>query len=166
MQDYHATYREIMTSLGITRTSKNKILHENLTEKKICLHLIPQNLSIDQKQDEYRICIRSSQQVVRVPHRLSQQPVQQKDSQYRLELTNLYVLNSPVVETHNPLINKAGQGLCLSRPIGMGCRRRVIALCMPQGGNLGIGNHVEIQLGLNPLTGSRERGERTGWVNI
>ncbi|GBP60102.1 hypothetical protein EVAR_31363_1 [Eumeta japonica] len=26
----------------------------------------------------------------------------------------------------------------------MGCRRRVIALWMPQGGHLGIGNHVEV----------------------
>ncbi|GBP33248.1 hypothetical protein EVAR_5201_1 [Eumeta japonica] len=41
-------------------------------------------------------------------------------------------------------------------------RRRVIALWMPQVGHLGIGIHVEIQLGLNDLAGCRERGERTG----
>ncbi|GBP52365.1 hypothetical protein EVAR_37752_1 [Eumeta japonica] len=37
---------------------------------------------------------------------------------------------------------------------------------IPQGEHLGIGNHVEIQHGLNPLTGWPERGERTGWVTV
>ncbi|GBP35521.1 hypothetical protein EVAR_17382_1 [Eumeta japonica] len=45
----------------------------------------------------------------------------------------------------------------------MGCRQRVIALWTPQGGHLGIGNHVEIQHGLYPLVGCRERGKGTGY---
>ncbi|GBP76313.1 hypothetical protein EVAR_59257_1 [Eumeta japonica] len=44
----------------------------------------------------------------------------------------------------------------------MGRRRRVIALCIPRGGHLGIGNHVQIQLRLNPLAGCREREKCTG----
>ncbi|GBP41670.1 hypothetical protein EVAR_31988_1 [Eumeta japonica] len=44
----------------------------------------------------------------------------------------------------------------------MECRQRVITLWMPQGGRLGIGNHVEIQYRLNLLAGCRECGECTG----
>ena len=36
LQDRHVTYREIETSLGISRTSILSILHEHLTVKKIC----------------------------------------------------------------------------------------------------------------------------------
>ena len=38
LQDRHATYREIDTTLGISGTSIHSILHEHLTVKKICSH--------------------------------------------------------------------------------------------------------------------------------
>ncbi|GBP56580.1 hypothetical protein EVAR_80342_1 [Eumeta japonica] len=40
----------------------------------------------------------------------------------------------------------------------MGWRGRVIALWMPQGRHLSIGNHVEIQLRLNLLAGAGSAG--------
>jgi hypothetical protein len=46
IQDRHATYREIQTSMNISMTPINKILHDHLTVKKICLHWIPHNLTI------------------------------------------------------------------------------------------------------------------------
>ncbi|GBP33574.1 hypothetical protein EVAR_28730_1 [Eumeta japonica] len=54
-------------------------------------------------------------------------------------------------------INWNFEGLHLSRPIGMGCRRRVIALWMPQGGHLGIGITWRFSSG---LTSSRVPGAR------
>ncbi|GBP51820.1 hypothetical protein EVAR_88524_1 [Eumeta japonica] len=57
-------------------------------------------------------------------------------------------------------------GLRLSRLIGIGCRRCVIALWIPQGGHLGIRNNVEIQLGLNSLAVCPKREERTGWLTV
>ena len=48
-QDRHVTYREIETTLGISETSINSILHEHLTVKKISSRWIPHNLSIAQK---------------------------------------------------------------------------------------------------------------------
>ena len=50
LQDRHVTYCEINTTLGISRTSINSILHEHLTVKKIYSHWIPHNLSIAQKK--------------------------------------------------------------------------------------------------------------------
>ena len=44
------TYREIETTLGITRTSIHSILHEHLCVKKICSHWIPHNLLNAQKK--------------------------------------------------------------------------------------------------------------------
>ena len=45
LQVRHVTYREIDTTLGISGTSTNSILHEHLTVKKICSRWIPHNLS-------------------------------------------------------------------------------------------------------------------------
>ena len=45
------TYREIETTLGISRTSIHSILREPLTVKKICSLWISHNFSIVQKQD-------------------------------------------------------------------------------------------------------------------
>ena len=42
--------REINTTLGITGTNIQSILHEYLTVKKICSRWIPHNLSIAQKK--------------------------------------------------------------------------------------------------------------------
>ena len=49
LQDRHVTYREIDTTLGISRTTIYSILHEHLTVKSICSRWIPHNLSIAQK---------------------------------------------------------------------------------------------------------------------
>ena len=49
LQDRHATYREIETTLGISGTSIHSILSEHLTVKKICSRWIPHNLFITQK---------------------------------------------------------------------------------------------------------------------
>ena len=50
LQDRHVTYREIETTLVISGTSIDSILHQYLTVKKICSRWIPQNLSIAQKK--------------------------------------------------------------------------------------------------------------------
>ena len=55
LQDRHVTYREIETTLGISGTSIHLILHEHLPVKKICLHWIPHNLSIVQKNQSIRV---------------------------------------------------------------------------------------------------------------
>ena len=56
MQDRYVTYREIETSLNISSTSVNKILHENLIVKKICSRWIPHNLTIAQKKARVDWC--------------------------------------------------------------------------------------------------------------
>ncbi|GBP58024.1 hypothetical protein EVAR_39740_1 [Eumeta japonica] len=48
------------------------------------------------------------------------------------------------------------------RERGTSDRQRVNVQWMPQGGHLGIGNHVETQYGLNPPAGCRELRERIG----
>ena len=50
LQDRHMINREIETTLGISGTSIQSILHEHLTVKKICSRKIPHNLSIAQKK--------------------------------------------------------------------------------------------------------------------
>ena len=50
LQDRHVTYREIETTLGISKTSIHSILHEHLTVKKICSRWIPHNFSNAQKK--------------------------------------------------------------------------------------------------------------------
>ena len=50
LQDRHATYQKIETTLGISGSSIHSILHEHLTVKKICLRWIPHNLSIARKK--------------------------------------------------------------------------------------------------------------------
>ena len=50
LQDPHVTYREIETTLGISRTSIHSILHEHLTAKKICSCWTTHNLSIAQNK--------------------------------------------------------------------------------------------------------------------
>ncbi|GBP49014.1 hypothetical protein EVAR_35636_1 [Eumeta japonica] len=54
-------------------------------------------------------------------------------------------------------------GLRLSRPIGMGCRRRVIALWMSQSGHLGIEITWRFRSGLISSRVPGARG-RTGWM--
>ena len=49
LQDRHVTYREIEATVGIGGASIHSILHEHLTDKKICSRWIPHNLSIAQK---------------------------------------------------------------------------------------------------------------------
>ena len=55
LQDRHATYREIETTLGISGTSIHSILHEHLCVKKFCSLVIPHNLSIAQKNQSIRV---------------------------------------------------------------------------------------------------------------
>ena len=55
LQDRHATYRKIETSLGISGTSIHSILNEHLTAKKICSHWKPHNLSIAKKSQSIRV---------------------------------------------------------------------------------------------------------------
>ena len=50
LQDRHLAYRQIETTLGISRTSIHSILHEHLTVKKIFSRWIPHNLSIAQSK--------------------------------------------------------------------------------------------------------------------
>ena len=50
LQDRHVTYRQIETTLGISKTSIHAILHEHLTVKKISSLWIPHNLSIAKKK--------------------------------------------------------------------------------------------------------------------
>ena len=55
LQDRHVTYREVETTLVISRTSIHSILHEHLTVKKICSFWIPYNLSFTQKNQSIRL---------------------------------------------------------------------------------------------------------------
>ena len=54
------TYREIETTLGISRTSLHSILHEHLGVKKICSRWNPHNLSIAQKNVSCRLVERNA----------------------------------------------------------------------------------------------------------
>ena len=54
-QDRYVIYREIETTLGISGTSIHSILHEHLTNKKICSRWIPHNLLIAQKNQSIRV---------------------------------------------------------------------------------------------------------------
>ena len=55
LQDFHVTYCEIETTLGINGIQHNSILHEHLTVKKICLRWMAHNLSIAQKNQSIRV---------------------------------------------------------------------------------------------------------------
>ena len=54
-------YREIEATLGISGTSIHSILHEHLTDKKICSRWIPHNLSIAQKK---KACVDWSKEIL------------------------------------------------------------------------------------------------------
>jgi [histone H3]-lysine36 N-dimethyltransferase SETMAR len=56
MEDRHITYREIESSLDISMTSINKILHDHLAVKKICSRWIPHNLTKAQKERRVDWC--------------------------------------------------------------------------------------------------------------
>ena len=63
LQDCHVTYREIETTLGISRASLHSILHEHLTVKKICSRWIPHNLSIVKKKARVVLVERNAQKM-------------------------------------------------------------------------------------------------------
>ena len=55
-EDLHATYREIEASLGISKISIQKILHEELAVKKLVSRWIPHLLTKEQKEARVNWC--------------------------------------------------------------------------------------------------------------
>ena len=57
--DPHSMYQQIATTLGISSTAINSIIHEYLNLRKVCARWVPHTLTDDQKQLRLQFCCQS-----------------------------------------------------------------------------------------------------------